>query len=192
MGADEYIELVGLFASNVRFDHKTKVYLACRKEDPPTVGKSQTRVEDDENEKSRPLFLFWTHEFSMGGDVSFMLEFAAELVAAGYRVVIESPVDGVLPQDLYPPHAFKARVNPRLGKILSVRKGEKVDPMEAIDDLPQYVICFSSLWSSFFSQLSRAHSGVKFVWYFYHPLTCSQPQDLALYPKSFKPVDTCL
>ena len=67
--------------------------------------------------KSRPLCLFWTYEVSTRGDTLLMLELAAEFIALGYRIQLESP-SGVLPKELHPKGAFRVRVNPHLTKLL--------------------------------------------------------------------------
>lgn len=123
-----------------------------------------------------PLFLLWAYDFSMRTDSGFMLEFAAELIALGYRVVMESPSDGALPQRLYPQHAFTARVNPHLQKVLSGHSGAARNAIDAIGESPEFIVCFSSLWAPFFLQMPDKND-LRAIWYFYTPQRCDTSKD---------------
>ncbi|CAK9067528.1 unnamed protein product, partial [Durusdinium trenchii] len=123
-----------------------------------------------------PLFLLWAYDFSMRTDSGFMLEFAAELIALGYRVVMESPSDGALPQRLYPQHAFTARVNPHLQKVLSGHSGAARNAIDAIGESPEFIVCFSSLWAPFFLQMPDKND-LRAIWYFYTPQRCDTSKE---------------
>ena len=115
-------------------------------------------------------FLFWMKDFS-SADSLFAMDLADEIAALGYRVILESPVDGL---GEHP--RLTTRVNPFLKKILS---GEKIDLWDVLHgELPQFILCFSSLWSSFLFEVPAwKHLDIRWLWYFYKPLQCKGLQD---------------
>ena len=126
-------------------------------------------------DESKLFFLFWIYHFEVGPDTIFMLEFAAELTKLGHRVLIESPVDGRVWQELDAKYEFGARVNPHLQKALL---GKDTSVWEnSTGDRPQIVVLFSDAFSRFLFNL-KEHPRIRLVWYFYEPLNwCSRPKD---------------
>ena len=134
----------------------------------------------------RLSFLFWLVDLAATPDNLFALDLAAELVALGHVVVVESAAGGELRelrgQSVYRGHRqaeakFRVKVNPALAEVL---KGENVNSkvwkMASASfngNDPHIILCFSALWQKV--GLRLPHDGLRrsrLVWYYYPPLDC--------------------
>lgn len=143
----------------------------------PATEQHDAKPETVEVKRSRPFFLFWTGDLSTRADTLFTLELAMELASLGCKVVVEGVSYQALPAE-YRQDTFTIRANPRLRLVLSGQNDTAWNAISAIDgEMPQYIVCFSSLWAPFFFQLPHGYPDVRLVWYFYSPLSCNQSQD---------------
>ena len=130
----------------------------------------------------RLFFLFWLVNLSPTPDNLFALDLAAELVALGHLVIVESAAGGELRNaknanresgDHHREHPVRVKVNPVLGELLA---GEKVSEIWKIvsasfnGNNPNIIICFSALWKKvglYLPQDGLRPSRCRLVWYFY-------------------------
>ena len=117
--------------------------------------------------QTKLLIFLWTTDFESRADSSFVLDLAAALRQMKHDVLLESPKDGEVLQNLDSKCDFGARVNPHLEGLLEGR-GSLSEALHG--ETPHFIILFSSAWSSVFSNLSPPAS--RLIWYFYQPETC--------------------
>ena len=127
------------------------------------------------NFEKKYSFFLWTPDLE--GDLTFIIQFGAELAALGHKVMLESPVDGEVLQQLDPKYDFGARVNPFLQKVLW-GKLSALDAFEEEPQFPDFVVLFSSTWHRSLADLPRKHpDGPQFLWFFYRPAQKCKTQE---------------
>lgn len=143
----------------------------------------------------RLSFLFWLVDLVASPDNLFALDLAAELVALGHVVIVESAAGGELRelrrQSVYRGHRvnvaeakFRVKVNPALAQVLE-GEGVSSEVWEIAatsfnGNNPHIIIFFSALWQKV--GLRLPHDGLRrsrsrLVWYYYPPLDCRREKD---------------
>jgi hypothetical protein len=140
----------------------------------------------------RLSFLFWLVDLAATPSNLFALDLAAELVALGHVVIVESAADGELRklrgQSIYREHRqgetkFRVKVSTALAEILEredkASEVWKIASASLNGNDPHVILCFSTLWEKV--GLHMPHNGLRpsrslLVWYFYPPLDCKVPE----------------
>ena len=127
----------------------------------------QERPTTSKNITAKKLnFLFWA-DFSIEEGASFLVDLALEIRACGHEVFVESPVDGVVLQQLDAKYDFGVVVNPTLQKLIS----GLTSFWSALGDTehPHVIIFFSSVWCRALRDLhfELAYVPARLVWYYY-------------------------
>ena len=117
----------------------------------------EARDQAQRNSASRvSRFLLWTPSLSEDFATDFLFDLARELQLSGHTVLVESAGDTKEHSDVH------VKSNPRLHDVMM----GTMAPWDAIADVPDFIICFSSLWNLTFFELPKARP-VRMVWYFY-------------------------
>ena len=169
------VPLVGL--SSYSTESRIRSWLqVLSKHEPSLIDASASKARFKEDNESFGV-LVWAPDFSSRSDTSFILDFAARLKEMGlqYQIMLESPFDGLVLQELDFRYDYAARVNPRLRALLS---GESRVWRDALGPkLPQMIIFCSSLWSHFFLKQPPSHPDVRLAWYYYESHRCDEDED---------------